>query len=375
MKRTIFFLTAALAAAFLALPSCKKSAPAAHEGGLLSEGPTGTILVDIGIPRTKSDNAVLKDYQINSVQVLVFDESGKRETDRFETLSTPVQNTTSLTVTTKTGVKTVYAVLNSPRLTESSLDRLEAHLSDLAENSATNLVMSGKNGITVTEYDKNKDSGAVPQTMTIHAKRLAAMIQLDKVTVDFRNTSLEGGTFTIEQVYLKNVVGRAPVGVSGSPATDMPLVLPDAQHTNYDNWYNKLTLQGSGAPAVTFDTWTKSCSVGGTATALSRDLFAYPNKTAGDSTADTFSQRKTRLVIKAHVTATAHTSPAVDKDTYYTFDLPVLVANNVYKIANINITMLGKDDDDDDDKSLVGRITPTITVDPWTGMTTLNYEM
>ena len=161
MKRTIFFLTAALAAAFLALPSCKKSAPAAHEGGLLSEGPTGTILVDIGIPRTKSDNAVLKDYQINSVQVLVFDESGKRETDRFETLSTPVQNTTSLTVTTKTGVKTVYAVLNSPRLTESSLDRLEAHLSDLAENSATNLVMSGKNGITVTEYDKNKDSGNI----------------------------------------------------------------------------------------------------------------------------------------------------------------------------------------------------------------------
>lgn len=80
-------------------------------------------------------------------------------------------------------------------------------------------------------------------------------------------------------------------------------------------------------------------------------------------------------MIKAHVSASAHTNPAVDKDTYYTFDLPVLVANNIYKIANINITMLGKDNDNDDSKSLVGRITPTITVDPWTGTTTLTYEM
>ena len=201
------------------------------------------------------------------------------------------------------------------------------------------------------------------------------MIQLDKVTVDFRNTSLEGGTFTIQEIYLKNVVGRAPIGVSGDPETDMPMVLSDANHTNYDYWYNKLTKQATGAPGVTFDTWTKSCTVVGSPTTLARDLFAYPNKTAGDSTADTFSQRKTRLVIKAHVTASANTSPAIDQDTYYTFDLPVLVANNIYKIANINITMLGKDDDDNDEKSLVGRISPTITVDPWTGTTTLNYEM
>jgi hypothetical protein len=373
MKRTTLSVAAALSALCL-LPSCNKSAAGGPEEGLLS-GPTGVIRIEVGIPRTKSDDAALKDYQINTVQVIVFDDGGKKETDRYEALASPVQNTTSMTITTKTGAKTVYAIVNSPRLTESTLDKMEAHLSDLKENSCTGLVMSGKNAITVTEYDKNKDPNAAAQTMGIHVKRLASMIQLDKVTVDFRNTSLEGGTFTIQEIYLKNVVGRAPLGVTGSPATDMPMVLPDAAHTNYDYWYNKGTRQASGAPEVTFDVWTKSCSVAGAATTLSRDLFAYPNKTAGDSTADTFSQRKTRLVIKAHVTASTNTSPAVDKDTYYTFDLPVLVANNIYKIANINITMLGKDDDNSDEKALVGRVTPTITVDPWTGTTTLNYEM
>ena len=373
MKRIVFSVLAALAA-LGSFPACQKNA-GAEAADSPAAGPTGILRVDIGIPETKSDNAALKDYQINSVQVLVFSGDGNKETDRYETLSSPEQNSTSLTITTQTGAKTVYAVLNAPRLSESTLEKLEAHLSDLSENSCTNLVMSGKNAITVTEYDKNKDANAAAQSMGIHVKRLAAMIQLDKVTVDFRNTALEGGSFTIQEIYLKNVVGKAPVGVSGSPATDMPLPLPDAAHTNYDNWYNKGTKQASGAPAVTFDVWTKSCTVAGSATALSRDLFAYPNKTAGDSTADTFSQRKTRLVIKAHVTAAANTVPAVDKDTYYTFDLPVLVANNIYKIANINITMLGKDDDNDDQKSLVGRITPTVTVDPWTGTTTLNYEM
>ena len=131
MKRTFLILTAALSA-LCALPSCQKSASSSPADEQLS-GPTGVVRIDIGIPQTKSDNGGLKDYQINSVQVIVFDESGKKETDRFETLASPVQNTTSMTITMKTGVKTVYAILNSPRLTESAQDKMEAHLSDLSE--------------------------------------------------------------------------------------------------------------------------------------------------------------------------------------------------------------------------------------------------
>ena len=369
MKKTLLIVLAGSL-----LFSCQKNQGSPDP--VATEGPSGQLVVNIGAPETKSDNTALKDYQINSYQVFVFDATGKKETDRYASLSTsPSQNNVSVTITTRTGAKTVYAIVNSPRLAFGTLASLESHLSDLNENTHTNLVMSGKNGITVTEYDKNKNGEVAPQTLDIDIKRLASMIQLDAVTVDFRNTSLEGGSFTIQEIYLKNVVGRAPLGVSGSPGTGMPLLLVDTDHTNYDYWYNKLTKQVTGAPSVTYDSFTKTCTVAGVATSVAHDLFAYPNKTDGDSTDNTFSQRKTRLVIKAHVTASTYSSPAVDQDTYYTFDLPVLVANSVYKIGNINITMLGKDDDTDDTKSLAGRITPTITVDPWTGTTQLNYEM
>lgn len=368
MRKTHHLL---LATAIACTLSCQKNVPIQGP-----DGQTGLLEVTIGVPQTKSDNTALKDYQINSYQVFVFDSNGKKETDRYASITTsPAQNTVQVTVTTRTGAKTVYAIVNSPRLSFATLTALEGHLSDLKENSHTSLVMSGKNAKTVTEYDKNKDGEVVPQTMDIVVKRLAAMVQLDAVTVDFRNTSLEGGTFTIQEIYLKNVVGRAPLGVSGDPQTDMPLPLGDTDHTNYDYWYNKLSKQASGAPAVTFEAFTKSCTVAGTPTPIAHDLFAYPNKTDSDNTENTFSQRKTRLVIKAHVTSGTFSSPAVDEDTYYTFDLPVLVANNIYKIKNINITMLGKSDDTDDSKSLAGRITPTITVNPWTDTTELNYEM
>ena len=63
-----------------------------------------------------------------------------------------------------------------------------------------------------------------------------------------------------------------------------------------------------------------------------------------------------------------------DADTFYVFDLPVLLANNIYRITNIDITMLGKDNDDKDDDIQAGRIQPNITVDPWNGTTNLSYE-
>ena len=139
------------------------------------------------------------------------------------------------------------------------------------------------------------------------------------------------------------------------------------------NWYNKGTLQTSGAPDVTYDSASIPCGVIGIPTTIGRHLFAFPNRTVGDSHADAFNQRHTRLVIKAHVKAAAGYSD-FDADTFYVFDLPVLLANNIYRITNIDITMLGKDNDDKDDDIQAGRIQPNITVDPWNGTTNLSYE-
>ena len=111
---------------------------------------------------------------------------------------------------------------------------------------------------------------------------------------------------------------------------------------------------------------------GGDGNVLNRCLFAYPNRTGGDSHSGSFDQRKTRLGIKAHVQKDGVT-PAGGIDTYYIFDLPVLQSNRVYRVSNVHITMLGKDDDDSDADLQAGKLSPVITVDGWTNTDPLTY--
>lgn len=379
-KHLSFFL---ILAAFGSIISCNKNTPSAE---LLSESqPDAALTVNIGMENegVKATAAQVKDYQINKVQVFVFDAAGKLETSYFEQGLDKTTNH-SVKIATFTGVKTVYVIVNHNRITKykphtTTLTNLEAEITDLSINTPSSLVMSGKNTVTVGKYGANGTAGidAEIQAVNVYVKRLASMIQLDNITVDFRGTDLEGATFTVEQMYLKNVVGKARLGVSGLTGTAASAVLPlpieDATHTDYDNWYNKGTLQASGAPEVTFENMSVACNVAGSATAMGRHLFAYPNRTTGDSHADTFNQRHTRLVIKAHVKAAAGYSD-FDSDTFYVFDLPVLVANNIYRITSIKLTMLGKDNDDKDDDLQAGKIQPTITVDPWNGTTNLTYD-
>lgn len=382
MKRC-FSLIVTLAAA-IGLMSCNKNAPTAA-GDSPEAVPDATLTVNIGMEdnSVKATTAQVKDFQINKVQVFVFNAENKLETSFFEQgLTKNISH--SVKIATFTGAKTVYVIVNHNRITKykphtTTVSDLEAELVDLSMNSPSSLVMSGKNSVTVGKYGNNGSAGqdSEIQAVNVYVKRLASMIQLDSISVDFRGTDLEGATFTVQQIYLKNVVGKARLGVSGNTGTAsssvLPLPITDATHTNYSYWYNKATLQTSGAPAVTFENMSVPCTVSGASTAMGRHLFAYPNRTTGDSHADTFDQRHTRLVIKAHVKAATGYSN-LDTDTFYVFDLPVLVANNVYKITSIKLTMLGKDNDDKDDDIQAGKIQPGITVDPWNGTTSLTYD-
>lgn len=380
--RTTHLITMALAASLAAL-SCSKNAPAPEAP---SEAvPDATLTVNIGMESeaVKATTAQVKDYQINKVQVFVFNAENKLETSFYEGGLTK-DTSHSVKIATFTGTKTVYVIVNHDRITRykphvTTVSDLEAELVDLSMNTPSSLVMSGKNTVTVGKYGSNGSAGqdSQIQAVSVYVKRLASMIQLDNISVDFRGTDLEGATFTVLQMYLKNVVGKARLGVAGltgsAASAVLPLAIDDATHTNYAYWYNKGTLQASGAPEVTFENMSVPCSVAGAATAMGRHLFAYPNRTTGDSHADTFDQRHTRLVIKAHVKSAAGYSD-LDADTFYVFDLPALVANNIYKITSIKLTMLGKDDDDKDEDLQAGKIQPTITVDPWNGTTSLTYE-
>lgn len=104
MKNTLFFLTgAALIAAAI---SCNKPADAVLHDGAAS----GAININIGIPDdqfTKSAASEMKDYQINKIQVFVFDSAEKLETDYFESLSPVATTNYNVTLATFTGAKTV----------------------------------------------------------------------------------------------------------------------------------------------------------------------------------------------------------------------------------------------------------------------------
>ena len=382
MKR-FFSLFLTLAAA-IGLLSCNKNAPAVS-GDAPEAVPDATLTVNIGMENeaVKATAAQVKDFQIGKVQVFVFDAAGKLETSYYEQ-GLDKNTTHSVKIATFTGAKTVYVIVNHNRITHfkphtTTVANLEAEITDLSMNTPSSLVMSGKNSVNVKKYGNNGAAGTDGDlsAVSVYVKRLAAM----NLQVDFRGTDLEGATFTVQQIYLKNVVGKSRLGVSGltgaANSAVLPLAIDDATHSNIDNWYNKFTLQASGAPAVTYESdMDATCNVSGTATAMARHLFAYPNRQDTDThspATGTFSPRHTRFVIKAHVKAAAGYSD-YDADTFYVFDLPVLQANNIYKITSIKITMLGKDSDDKDDDLQAGKIQPNITVDPWNGTTSLSYE-
>lgn len=327
MKQNILW---AIAFLIIATASCQKNAiPESPETVL--DGPTGQILLSIGQPETKVAVADMAEHRINQVQVFIFNSAGQLETDRMATNASPATSATlQLSLTAKIGKKTIVALVNAPRQKPASLSQLEAAVSDLNENSVNNLVMIGKESVAVEEYN------GTPGTCTIPVSKLASAVVLTEVTANFTGTVLEGSSFVIKEVYVKNVVGRVPYG-SPSSGTDYR--------------YNKAKLDTTPL-ALTYD----ACNLSGTAVAKpNRAFYVYPNTKKGE----------TCLVIHAQVGG---------KDTYYPFDLPVLEANKKYSVS-VNITMLGKPDDNDDTRIAVGTLQPTITVSDWDKTATLPYLM
>ena len=375
-----------LSVAFLmvGLVACQK---AGTSSVVEDKTPQGSFNITIQSPAdlTKAATGDILDSKINCAQVFVFDASGKLETSRYVE---SYDGSAPISITTKVGSKTVYVVLNSSRLNFTSLAKFETEaslaLGDLVDNGATKLVMVGKNTIVVNEYDRNKNPEAAEQSLVVRVKRLAAKVQLDQVKVNFDGTTLEGGELAIQDVYLVNVVGKSPFGVAsiGTEAdwktTGIPLALPAASLATMSNWYS-LSVLSENAPAVTYDKNlgdNYKCTgdyVKGTAKTMNLAYFAYPNSaTAYQTTSEVTTPVHTSLVIKGHLKSGSYSDVAVDKDTYYTFDLPVLQPNMVYKITNIDITMAGADNPGE--RIVTGKVSGSVVVDEWTDTVELSYE-
>jgi len=357
-KNPFLFLSAALAA--VVLSSCGKPvslSPLPENGSEVQNimVPTGSLHVTVGTEEdTKASLTGLNEKNVRSLQVFVFNaESGKRETDRFVSAN-------NLTITAPVGEKHIWAIVNHERFADMPTEeQLKNTVSDLSDNYAANgiyLVMAGEKDVTVTQEN-------IP--VEIPVTRLTSRIVLKKVIRKFDETYLKNCTFTIKEIYLKNVAGDTTLSLNKNGSE---WDLPDPKV-----WYNK--MKRVDAPSVNPLIWDNNLGISceeNTEKTIDRVWYTYPNPTSGDTKSADWSARHTRLVVHAEVTGYG-SGGAIQ--SYYTFTLPVLKRNFSYEIANITFTMLGKNNDDDDTVTDTGTASITLNVKDWDSTTDLNFNM
>ena len=343
MRKTISIL--AMAAAVLC--SCDKNADCVP---CEDQQETGTLAVSLLFDEGAQTKAVTSfttsqtyEKQVNKVQIFVFDESGK--INIYKDAGTTQSN---ISISTTTGKKTIWAVVNGPDLSEvASLAELEDTAIDLAANSttaATGFVMAGSTSCTVS---------ASAATANISVSRLVARVALQKVT----NQLPDGyGALTIENVVLTNVAGNQNIAGDATPAT----------------WYNKMgrkdgatessqIIDGetnkASCEALTFKSVKQEVAHGSNLNITTPYLFySYPNSNTAGSTGwvNPFTARASRLVVTATIDGVKY---------YYPVTLSKKLERNKAYTVEITITGLGSTDPDKPIEK--GGLTAAITVLDW----------
>lgn len=353
------FLFLSLSAILMAALSCTKAESPAPlpEPSPVPEVPceTGTLYVSLETTATKASLSEQDEKAVRCLQVFVFNaESGKRETDKFVSGD-------NLSITSPVGQKHVWAIVNHDRFADiTTEDELKGTVTDLADNytsaSGIRLIMAGEKDVEVTQSNMQ---------VSINVTRLAARIALSRVTRKFADTYLAAASFTIKDIYLKNVAGNTWFSLDKkNSGTEWDLPDPDL-------WYNQLrnSNTASVSPLLGDHNLNIVCEEA-TAKNIGRVWFTYPNPTSGDSNTSPFCARHTRLVVHAEVTG--YGAGAIQ--TYYTFTLPTLKRNASYEISDITFTMLGKDNDDDDSVTDTGTASITLNVLSWDTAEALTFN-
>ena len=351
MKKTLFIMTAIAAM----VCSCDKNADCVPCQKAEENQEPATLSVSLGFddePQTRAVTAytTAQDYEqaVNSVQILVFDASGK--INMYKDAGTTVSD---IQHSTTAGQKTVWAVVNGPDLSAvASLSALQAKAVDLADNSLTKtegFVMAGSTSCTVS---------ATGGTAAVTVSRLVSRVALQKVT----NSLPSGyGPLKIDNVTLINVVGNQNLAGNASIST----------------WYNKMGRKDGGAqadiidgstnkascPSLTFAAPAATVNNGAAHTPATPHLFyCYPNATSADANGwvSSFTARKTRLVVAATISGTKY---------YYPVTINTPERNKAY---TVELTITGLGSTDPDQPVSKGAITASVTVQEWLPGTT--YE-
>lgn len=133
------------------------------------------------------------DKKINKVQLFIFDQLGGYEA------STVVEGSTTASITCRSGIKRVVAIVNAETLGDvRSFDDLAHRRADLKTLTLNNEVMVGQK-LDTLRADKN---------IAMHVDRLVAKVSLNSISVSFDSKEHLGKTLTVRALYLINVAGN-----------------------------------------------------------------------------------------------------------------------------------------------------------------------
>ena len=271
--------------------------------------------VEEEVQNTKSDDTVKVTVNIKGAPVTRSTSIGSGNEDKitdyqifvFDASSGAVESYAKDTATlnVSTGSKDFVAMINCPENLKNVGTKadLMAKTSLLKNNSSDHFEMIGSKRVTI-EGDTKVD---------LEVERMVSKVVIEKITTAFTSAYLASQTFTINGIYLTNVVANNNYSLN--------------LDANSIEWFNQLkvdTTDSNEAKALTQDTGMTAEAPHST----THSFYCYPNSCTDDSTAAEWAPRHTRLVIDTTL-------------GYYTIKLPVLERNKIYTVKKLNITKKG----------------------------------
>jgi hypothetical protein len=308
----------------LAATSCSLHSPVEPDSPVPLK--TTDITVKVSCPGTRVTEISGEDEAaVNSLQVFVFDSDGA-----IDAVGRGSGGSLSINVTAGKG-KRLWAVANAPDLTGvGTEDELCGSITTLTDNSVGNLVMAGN-----TTADILSDT-EVPISLV----RLAAKVTVKQITRRFSVAGLAARPLTIKRIYLINVAAGLRLDGTGEAT----------------QWLNRRGFASSGADALlSSDSGLDvSLSNGGTY-GTAHSFYCYPNPCSTDSAGESWSPRKTRLVVEAELGG---------KLCWYSLTFPEILRNRTYTVENL--TLSGKGSATPDTPYGREELSASVTVRDWT---------
>ena len=241
-------------------------------------GRKAEVTVSISAPSmgTKvSVNDMPNDGNVKRLDVFIYKENGVLESHGS------ITNATSLAISSSTGSKEIWAIVNGPDLSSvsedgtSTLAQLKAISIALGDNAADGFVMTGSKNVTL--------EGNTPVSIDVY--RVATRVVIKKITKNFSVAANQAKEFKIVGIYLTNVQGANDLGLESFQASN-------------GTWFNKMMHEDSNSHAYLYDNVNRVVN-GSYETA--HYFYGMPNDAAvaDDVYAGNWSKRLTRLVIEA----------------------------------------------------------------------------